>query len=1517
MALTVESLMLEMGRAFAPLEQRLRGGEIPLLFAEIGLPAPDVVLGAQAVQTAIGDTATALSALPRVVTDLAAAIDSRDTARIATAVAATAQVIKSVTTAIDVVSTAIRAGAQAAGSRQAEVEAFAAEVGQRLLGFALATYLEEQIPMAGYSLELLGVLESAPQAATPAAPAHVRRVLRFDRLNALLHDPVDVLSQLYRWGTPEFDWDLLLRRLAIFLGAVTNFAFVQSGPPPFLRVAAVDISVTDDPVPGVQALLRLAAAEGLNLVLPIGDTVALVVTSDAALEEKAAVELLPPADLRVVPPAAEVRGGVRFGFQAPYAAGAPPILVLGTAGGSRIEARLLRATAGADLEWNAAEGRADGELVVEAAVEGGKVVLDLADADGFLSTILPAGSIELDVDLALAWSSATGLRFKGAAGAEVDVPVNLGVGPVTVTSLHLALSLAGGDITLEASGSVDARLGPVFVAVQRTGAVLRMSQPDSGGSLGLADFSLGFKPPSGAGLSIDAGGISGGGFLAFDPDRGEYAGALELEFADFLALKAIGLITTRQPDGSAGFSLLLLLTAEFGSGIQLGYGFTLLAVGGLVGLNRGMNLAALVEGVRTGAIESVAFPKDVIANAPRILSDLARFFPPEQGTFLIGPMAKIGWGTPTLISISLGVIIEIPGNIAVLGVLKAALPTVDDPLLVVQAQFVGALELDKSRLWFFAKLFDSRILAMTIDGGMGVLVAWGDNPDLVLTVGGFHPAYRPPPLPFPVPDRLSVDLLNRGNQLIRVLGYFAITSNTVQFGAKAEVRLGFSGFGVEGHLGFDGLFQFSPFRFAVHISAHVTLKAFGVGAFGIDLDFRLEGPAPWRAHGRGSIGFLFFSISANFDITWGQDRDTTLPPVAVLPLLAAEIGKTEGWETRLPSGGNRALVNLRNLPDTGELVLHPLGRLFVRQRALPLNVRVDRIGGRRAADGKRFRVTPVPNSGLTTAGETADRFAMGQFQDLSDAAKLSRPSYETQDAGLELVADKALATARVVRRSARYELHIIDNSTTTPAAGFAATATPVKRFHTVSGPVFDQLLNGSSTSRAALSARQAQQKQPFATVDTVRVTEQRFVVAYLKSNRQAFPPSVPGRPSRGAPATFRSRTTAEDALADFVTADQSLAGLLHVIPASEAALTPGVPGTWSAAGVLPVPVSEADLVPLATGRILLAGGTDAAGAPVAAAALFDPTSDSWAAGPPLRTARERHTTTGLADGRVLVTGGRSATNALASAEVLDPAEGAWTPVPDMSTARHGHTTTLLRDGRVLVAGGCGVRPGQEDGALASAELYDPLTRTWTAAPPMTDARTGHRAVPLADGRVLVVGGALPTGNGRANTLAYCELYHPVTGWSPTGSLAEARTGHQATLLPDGKVLVTGGDPVVAADGTLDPHSLASAELYNPVTGLWTAVAAMPGGGRSRHRCLLLRSGAVLLTGGTGAPELTAGYRSALVYDPGDDVWTTVAGLGLGRFGHAMTELTDDRVLVAAGAAGPTTDPAGTGEVLIP
>src|SRR4029077_4074543 len=145
-------------------------------------------------------------------------------------------------------------------------------------------------------------------------------------------------------------------------------------------------------------------------------------------------------------------------------------------------------------------------------------------------------------------------------------------------------------------------------------------------------------------------------------------------------------------DGSKGFSLLIIITAEFGTGIQLGFGFTLIGLGGLLGLNRTMRLDALVQSVRTGGVYSILFPKDIAANATQIINDLRAFFPAQAGIFLIGPMAKLGWGTPTLVSLTIGIIIEIPGNIALIGVLRVALPTDDAAVVVLQVSFIGAIE---------------------------------------------------------------------------------------------------------------------------------------------------------------------------------------------------------------------------------------------------------------------------------------------------------------------------------------------------------------------------------------------------------------------------------------------------------------------------------------------------------------------------------------------------------------------------------------------------------------------------------------------------------------------------------------------------------------------------------------------------------------------------------------------------------------------------------------------------------
>ncbi|MGP3690084.1 DUF6603 domain-containing protein [Streptomyces sp. IBSNAI002] len=1509
---TLERLAAELANLVRSTGALLRDDLVIGTFECFGVRFPPAFLTDGRITPARRTVAAATTAIDGPERRLRDAVRSGTAADMTTAALELVQQCARVHAALPAITAALRAsGPDLPGISQQQIDDLTTDLEIKLSKLSLAQAMNASPLMAAW-YTLFGVLERTyhpgEPATDPSRPPYERLDLYLERLLPALFDPAGQLRERYGWGTPAFDAAKLLAVLETVLtrtGLPALFVPATATTPPLLQALTFDITPTTDGAGlGAEVVLRgegdvtrpveglrpgVSGTLGVRGVLPTGAT--------GELRPSFAVSLVPPA------PDRPVEGLLTIGLESRPDR---PIVLLGQAGGSRLEIDGFTVTAGLALAVDPATGHAHGEPLAEAGLTGGRLIIDASAGDGFVSSVLSSGRLEAGFDLGLAFSPGTGLRFTGSGGLEVRIPVHIGIGPVEIRDILLAARIGGGTVPVELSAGFTAALGPVTATVERMGVVAEFSLPPGGGNLGPAQLDFAFKPPSGIGLVVDAGVVTGGGYLFADPERGEYAGALELDFAGLVALKAVGIIGTRMPDRPGGFSLLILITTEFGNGgIQLGYGFTLLAVGGLLGLNRGMNLRALVEGVATGRIDSVMFPKDVVANAPRIVSDLNAFFPPEQGTFLIGPMAKIGWGTPTLISVSLGVIIEIPGNLAVLGVLRCVLPTEQLPLLVIQVAFIGAVEFDKSQLWFFATLFDSHILTMPIDGGMGLLVSWGDDPQLVLSVGGFHPSYKAPPLPFPVPDRLSIDILNQPGRLIRVSGYFAVTSNTVQFGARAELRLGFEDFGIEGHLGFDALFQFSPFAFTIDICAGVSLKAFGVGLFGIDLRFRLSGPTPWRAHGRGSISLLFFEISADFDITWGEEHTTTLPPVEVLPLLEAEFGKTEGWETRLPSAaGGDHLVTLRTLPEDEHLVLHPLGTLFVRQRAIPLGIRVDRVGAQRPSDGNRFHVAPDPACGLVQLALTGDKFAMAQFQDMDDAAKLSASGYEDQDAGIELGTERdALASARVVRRSARYEAHVFDSTAPAARAAAAAATAPAGtrlRYHEVSSAVFDGLLTGSSTSRSALSRREARLRRPYTAEDTARVTGQRFVIAHLRNNLQAFAPTP--ALARGA-SSFRSRTAAEDALDAWTTADARLAGRLHVIPESEAAPL-AAPGTWTAAGDTPAAVraTGAEAVRLGSGGVLVAGGADATGGALATAALFDPVALAWEQLPPLRTARTGHTVVRLADNRVLVAGGRDRAGApLASTELYDPVARAWTPAGDLNTPRGGHAAVLLPGGRVLVCGGTAERGGHGVRTLAGAELFEPRTGLWDIARPMADARAGHRAVLLpGSGRVLAVGGALATGAGEV-ALAYCELYDPATGdWAPAGALATGRKGHEATVLADGSVLVTGGDATgLPAAPRFGRAPLATAERYAPGAGTWSQAPPMPAG-RSRHRALLLRSGLVLVTGGAHGPDGAAGFRGTLLHDPATGTWRATGALATGRHDFAAVELSDGRVLAVGG-----------------
>lgn len=798
---------------------------------------------------------------------------------------------------------------------------------------------------------------------------------------------------------------------------------------------------------------------------------------------------------------------------------ASPTVILGSGEGTRLQYQSVGGTGGIAL--NAAE---DVEVFVEVELNGLTFIFDPSGSDGFISSILSGVSTEIEFDLALGFAYTRGVYFRGTSHLEIQVPSHISLGPIEVQGLTIALKPGADGIPIDLGATFKAQLGPLAAVVENIGLRSDITFPGQGGNLGPLDLAFALKPPNGIGLSVDAGVIKGGGYLYIDVDRGEYAGALELSFLDFLTLSALAVITTKMPDGSDGFSLIAIINVEFNPGLQLGFGFTLVGVGGLLGLNRTMDLDALVEGVRTGSLDSVVFPSDVVANAPRIISDMRAFFPPEDDIFLVGPMTKFGWGTPTLISLSLGVIIEIPGNIAIVGTLKVAIPDEDAALIIIQVAFIGALEFDKKRGWFFASLYESRVIYMPLEGGMGVLAAFGAESNFVVSVGGFHPAYNPPALPFGSIARIAINILNTPVARIRIDAYFAVTSNTVQFGARAELYFGISIARIEGHLAFDALFQFSPFYFIISISASLSVKVFGAGLFSVRFRGSLEGTSPWHVEGTGSISILFWDIDVDFAHSWGEEKNTTLPPISVMPILVAEFEKLENWTAQLASP-NTLLVSLRKIDEPGALVLHPVGSLRITQCAIPLNLTIDKVGNQKPDDADKFAIDAA-TTGLEKRGTVRESFSMGQFQDMKDSEKLSAADYEQEDAGLELsVTGQQTNSSLVARRNVRYEQIIIDNN----------FKRAVIHFFTLFTGLFAHFLGNNAVAQSGLSAKHRTQMQPFA--DKITVKPNAYVVANMADN------SV----MAGAPASFASRASAREYMNAEIARDPSLAGKVHVI----------------------------------------------------------------------------------------------------------------------------------------------------------------------------------------------------------------------------------------------------------------------------------------------------------------------------------------------------------------------------------
>ena len=306
---------------------------------------------------------------------------------------------------------------------------------------------------------------------------------------------------------------------------------------------------------------------------------------------------------------------------------------------------------------------------------------------------------------------------------------------------------------------------------------------------------------------------------------------------------------------------------------------------------------------------------------------------------------------------------------------------------------------------------------------------------------------------------------------------------------------------------------------------------------------------------------------------------------------------------------------------------------------------------------------------------------------------------------------------------------------------------------------------------------------------------------------------------------------------------------------------------------------------LGDGRVLIVGGqtvTEGSVSIFSSAELYDPAAGTFSPTGPMAEARESDSATLLQDGRVLIVGGQN-NQILSSAELYDPKTGKFSPTGSLDAPRENHTASLMVDGRVLIAGG---DPSGGDGQtpLATAEIYDPKSGTFSPIGSMIAARKRAGAALLGDGRVLIVGGL----DAQLDTLSTAEIYDPKKGtFSPTGSMLTAQSVMSVITLLDGRVLVVGGDAAGSP----------TAEIYDPITGAFSATGRMAVQGLDA--AVLLHDGRVLVLGGYFAGA--AGNGSADLYDPATNTFGPSGTMTTPRFGQSATVMADGRVLVAGGA----------------
>lgn len=664
------------------------------------------------------------------------------------------------------------------------------------------------------------------------------------------------------------------------------------------------------------------------------------------------------------------------------------------------------------------------DVGVSGALKNLSLILKLKNQNEFFNKILKK-DIQITLEnLSIGYTLKQGFNLGGSFFVSIPLASDIEYKGVKFSNLLVEIGGRDGDFVARVCTSFTATINGFSIAFSDMGIGCTCNVLDSKGRLGDFNFSPEYKFPNGLALAIDTSCVKGAGVISWDKEAGRFFGGGEIDILEKFSISAFFLFTT------SPFSFMGALYTTFNPGIPLGMGFSITGLGGSLGINRGLDVDKLREAVYDGSLTSVLFVKNLADNLDKVLANIYDYYPMVEDRYFFGFMAQITWGE--IVKVDAGLFIQaLPLEIIIAGNLEIKLNESLEDLICIKVCFMGGINISKG-IFFDASIYDSYLVGMELHGDMALRIYWGgDAKGFILSVGGFHPQYTPEK-GYDLPDmkRMYLGLKHKYLEL-SLEAYFAVTSNTVQFGARFYMRVGLDCCNLTGELEFNALFQFKPFMFTIDMKASLSVKVGKSTLFSISLSFELSGPAKWRAKGCASFHLLFIKISVDFNFSWGKSQENSNHTyIELQPLFSKEFVADRNWKT-ISSDSEDNQVAVAALP-AGIMAIMPADTIVFRQETIPLNRDLECYGEDEISDYNRFDIesimvgdTPLFNESeeltelngqeRSTYRCESSSFAPSQTKKMKEREKLKAQSFVDMDGGFSLGAGFGLKNGSDVK----------------------------------------------------------------------------------------------------------------------------------------------------------------------------------------------------------------------------------------------------------------------------------------------------------------------------------------------------------------------------------------------------------------------------------------------------------------------------------------------------------------------